>query len=41
MDRARSKEHLLELAHLAAHAGALADAAQSALRLRAFLLGTA
>jgi Protein of unknown function (DUF993) len=40
-DRARSKEHLLELARLASQAGALADAAQSALRLRAFLLGTA
>jgi hypothetical protein len=41
IDRARSKEHLLELARLAFRAGALTDAAQSALRLRAFLLGTA
>jgi hypothetical protein len=40
-DRARSKEHLIDLARLASHAGALADAAQSALRLRAFLSGTA
>ncbi len=40
-DRARSKEHNLELARLASQAGALADAAQSALRVRAFLSGTA
>ena len=40
-DRARSKEHDLDLARLASRAGALTDAAQSALRLRAFLTGTA
>ncbi len=40
-DRARSKEHHLELARLASQAGALTDAAQSALRMRAFLSGTA
>lgn len=40
-DRGRPKEHLLALARLASRAGALSDAAHSALKLRAFLLGTA
>ena len=39
-DRSRPKEHLLELARLASRAGVLTDAAQAALRLRAFLVGT-